>query len=163
MESLTLAESTCLALIAEHESGVHGWHLVRALAPDGEIGRTWSLSRPLTYRALDLLEEQGLITRDRSSRRHLMRVTAEGRRTRDTFLETPVDHIRDLRTAFLVKCELRRRAGLSMSDLAQRQLEHLDDRLNALIEADSGDDIVLAWRSTSASATREFLRALGAS
>jgi DNA-binding MarR family transcriptional regulator len=163
VESLTLAESTCLALVAEHESGVHGWHLVRALAPDGEVGRTWSLSRPLTYRALDRLEGQGLITRDRSSRRHLMRVTAEGRRTLDTFLETPVDHIRDLRTAFLVKCELRRRVGLDIGDLARRQLDHLDTRLDSLIEIDPGDDIVLAWRSTSASATREFLRSLGSS
>ena len=163
MVPLPLAESTCLCLIAEHIDGVHGWHLVRDLAPEGAIGRIWSLSRPLTYRALDRLEETSLVTRDRSSRRHTLRVTSHGRRSRDIFLETPVDHIRDLRTTFLVKCELRRRAGLSMSDLAQRQLEHLDDRLNSLIEADSGDDIVLAWRSTSASATREFLRTLGAS
>ncbi|MFZ8947748.1 MAG: hypothetical protein ACO3R3_09460 [Ilumatobacteraceae bacterium] len=163
MVPLPLAESTCLCLIAEHIDGVHGWHLVRDLAPEGAIGRIWSLSRPLTYRALDRLEETSLVTRDRSSRRHTLRVTSHGRRNRDIFLETPVDHIRDLRTTFLVKCELRRRAGLSMSDLAQRQLEHLDDRLNSLIEADPGDDIVLAWRSTSASATREFLRTLGAS
>ena len=92
-----------------------------------------------------------------------MRVTAEGRRTRDTFLETPVDHIRDLRTAFLVKCELRRRVGLAIGDLARRQLDHLDKRLDSLIEIDPGDDIVLAWRSTSAAATREFLRSLGSS
>ena len=158
MESLTLAESTCLALIAEHESGVHGWHLVRALAPDGEIGRTWSLSRPLTYRALDLLEEHALITRDRSSRRHLMRVTTRGRRARDAFIDTPVDHVRDLRTAFLVKCELRRRIGLGPADLAGRQLERLDDHLDALISSDTPEDIVASWRARSAAATREFLR-----
>jgi len=160
VESLTLAESTCLALIAEHESGVHGWHLVRTMAPDGAIGRIWSLSRPLTYRALDRLEEQGLITRDRSSRRHLMRVTSHGRRARDAFIDSPVDHIRDLRTAFLVKCELRRRVGLAIGDLARRQLDHLDQRLDSLIEIDPGDDIVLAWRSRSAAATRDFLREL---
>lgn len=160
MESPPLAESTCLALVAEHEPGVHGWHLVRTMAPDGAIGRIWSLSRPLTYRALDRLEEQGLITRDRSSRRHLMGVTARGRRARDAFIDSPVDHIRDLRTAFLVKCELRARLGLGSADLARRQLDQLDERLDALIRGDSPDDVVSAWRSRSAAATRDFLREL---
>ena len=163
MDPLPLAESTCLCLVAEHADGVHGWHLVRDLAPEGDIGRIWSLSRPLTYRALDRLEGAALVTRDRSSRRHILRVTKQGRRIRDAFLDAPVDHIRDLRTAFLVKCALRQRTGLPIGDLARRQLEHLDDRLDALVRAGSSDDIVLAWRSTSAAATREVLRTLGAS
>ena len=50
---LSLAEAVCLTLVAREPR--HGWSIVKALAPDGEIGRVWSLSRPLTYRALDAL------------------------------------------------------------------------------------------------------------
>ncbi|MGB0801202.1 MAG: hypothetical protein ACPGSH_05515 [Ilumatobacteraceae bacterium] len=87
-----------------------------------------------------------------------MRVTTRGRRARDAFIDTPVDHVRDLRTAFLVKCELRRRIGLGPADLAGRQLERLDDHLDALISSDTPEDIVASWRARSAAATREFLR-----
>ena len=41
----------------------HGWALGSMLAPDGELGRIWTLSRPLTYRAIDGLVDKGLITR----------------------------------------------------------------------------------------------------
>ena len=56
---LGLAESVCLTLVASEPR--HGWSIVKALAPDGEIGRVWSLSRPLTYRALDALAAAELI------------------------------------------------------------------------------------------------------
>ena len=56
---LNLAEAVCLTLVALEPR--HGWSIVKALAPDGEIGRVWSLSRPLTYRALDALASAELI------------------------------------------------------------------------------------------------------
>ena len=47
-----------LALL--HEGDTHGWALVRALAPEGEIGRVWSIRRALVYRTVELLIEAGL-------------------------------------------------------------------------------------------------------
>src|SRR5205809_7221333 len=56
---LAPGEWSVLALLAE-EPG-HGWALARQMAREGEIGRVWALGRPLVYRALELLEERGLI------------------------------------------------------------------------------------------------------
>ena len=53
----SLAEAVCLTLVAREPT--HGWSIVKALAPDGEIGRVWSLSRPLTYRALGRAGRRG--------------------------------------------------------------------------------------------------------
>ena len=58
---LPFAEWVCLTLIAQKVS--HGWALGTMLAPDGELGRIWTLSRPLTYRAIDGLVDKGLVTR----------------------------------------------------------------------------------------------------
>jgi len=41
----------------------HGWAIGTLLGPDGELGRIWSLSRPLTYRALDTLVDRRFISR----------------------------------------------------------------------------------------------------
>jgi DNA-binding MarR family transcriptional regulator len=78
-----LAEPVCLALVAEGPT--HGWALARLLAPEGEIGRVWALSRPLTYRAIDQLVTAGLVARKGSEPGHgrertIVAVTAKGRR-----------------------------------------------------------------------------------
>ena len=57
------------------------------LAPDGELGRIWTLSRPLTYRAIDGLVDKGLVTRRGQSsgqgrERVVLGATAAGRRRR---------------------------------------------------------------------------------
>src|SRR3954447_816890 len=61
VDDLSLAEFVCLALVVEEAR--HGWALVRELDGRGEIGGVWSLSRPLTYRALDGLVERRLVVR----------------------------------------------------------------------------------------------------
>ncbi|HEX7096041.1 MAG TPA: hypothetical protein VF183_09155, partial [Acidimicrobiales bacterium] len=80
---LPLAEVVCLTLIAQ--GATHGWHVGTMLAPNGEIGRIWSLSRPLTYRAIDQLAEKKLVrrtatARERGRERQLLRVTPRGQR-----------------------------------------------------------------------------------
>lgn len=57
----TFAEHVCLALVVDGVS--HGWALGTLLDPAGEIGRIWSLSRPLTYRAVEQLVAKGLLVR----------------------------------------------------------------------------------------------------
>lgn len=157
---LTLAEHTCLALVAQRHA--HGWAVGSALAPDGEVGRIWSLSRPLTYRALDALVERGLVRRRGASPGHgrdrtLLAATPAGRRAVTAWLDEPVHHLRDVRTELLVKLELRRRAGLDLEPLLLAQRAASDEQLAALTRAERSGDLVDLWRAESARAVRRFL------
>jgi PadR family transcriptional regulator AphA len=157
----SLAEAVCLVLTAQ---GVdHGWAIGSLLAPDGELGRIWSLSRPLTYRALDSLASAGLITRAESGSgkgrdRVVLSTTPLGRRTADRWLDRPCGHIRDLRTELLLKLVLRRRAGLGIEALLGAQERELAEALDSLAAPGSDDDVVALWRQENARAVRRFLR-----
>ena len=120
---LPFAEWVCLTLITQKVS--HGWALGTMLAPDGELGRIWTLTRPLTYRAIDGLVDKGLITRTgqaagRGRDRVILAATPAGRRLARKWLDTPVEHLRDVRTELLVKLLLRERAGLDNERSAGR-------------------------------------------
>lgn len=155
---LPLADQVCLALVAE--GPVHGWAIVKLLAPDGDIGRIWSLSRPLTYRSIERLTVDGLIERRQIGRRAELRVTSSGVRTTHRWRSEPVEHLRDLRTEFLIKLRLDERVGASSNDLARRQLAELEPVIRALtsVPASSAVDV---WRQESACAAERFLRQIG--
>ncbi len=154
METPTLADHVCLAIIGEGPT--HGWALVRLLAPDGELGRIWSLSRPLTYRSIDRLVEHGLVERADEPRRARLTATRRGRSIRRRWLDAPVDHLRDLRTEFLIKLELRRRAGLPIASVVAAQRVHLAAAIDALTGTEPGDPVAI-WRQESAAAALRFL------
>jgi molybdopterin-binding protein len=155
-----LAEHVCLALIAQ---GVdHGWGVGTVLASDGELGRIWTLSRPLTYRAIDLLVERGFVTRrgteqGRGRDRTILRPTAAGRRAVNAWLDAPVEHLRDVRTELLVKLVLRERAGLPTRPLVISQQNHFADTIDVLTTTADDEDLVDVWRRESARAVRRFL------
>lgn len=158
---LGLAEHACLALVADGAS--HGWAIGGLLAPEGELGRIWSLSRPLTYRAIDHLAEKGMITRTgtttgRGRDRRTIAVTAAGRRANRRWLDEPVEHLRDVRTELLLKLELRDRAGLARAPLLDAQSAALAPILDSLVQV-RDPDIVDLWRRESARATQRFLSA----
>ena len=48
---LLLGEWACLGLLYSGPS--HGFAIAARLKPGSDIGRIWSLTRPLTYRALE--------------------------------------------------------------------------------------------------------------
>jgi molybdopterin-binding protein len=162
---LSLAEHCCLALIGQ--GATHGWAVGTLLEPDGDIGRIWTLSRPLTYRAIDALVERRLVTRKgtaagRGRERTMLRASAAGRRTTSAWLDAPVTHIRDVRTELLVKLALRRRAGLAVEPLLAAEQRVLGPTIDALTMGTT-DDPVDVWRRESARAVRRFLdRALTA-
>jgi DNA-binding PadR family transcriptional regulator len=158
---LSLAESVCLTLVA-HEPR-HGWSIVKTLAPEGEIGRVWSLSRPLTYRALDALAANNLIEPRGSELgsgppRTIWRATTKGRRVSRNWLRRPVSHPRDIRTEFLLKVVL----GAPATELARDQLAAFTPIFAGLQRMADTDpsDVVARWRVESAEATRRFLRSL---
>lgn len=156
-----LAEHACLALVADGAS--HGWAIGGLLAPDGELGRIWSLSRPLTYRAIDQLTEKGMITRTgttagRGRDRRTIAITAAGRRVNRRWLDEPVEHLRDVRTELLLKLELRDRAGLPRAPLLDAQAEALAPIVDALTQVRE-PDLVALWRRENARAVQRFLSA----
>ena len=157
---LSLAEHVCLALVVEGVA--HGWAIGSLLAPDGELGRVWSVSRPLTYRAIDVVVARGLLDRagveaGRGRDRQVLAPTAAGRRETRVWLDRPVAHLRDLRSELLLKLTLRRRRGLPVSPLLEAQLVELDPVFAALAKRHDGDDLTARWRAESARAARRFL------
>jgi len=150
----------CLVLVSQGVS--HGWALGTLLAPDGEIGRIWSLSRPLTYRAIDGLVDKGLVSRRGRTAgsgrdRVVLAATAAGRRTGQRWLERPVPHLRDVRTELLVKLVLRQRAGLDNDALLSAQQVLFEPAIDVLTSSRDHEDLVDLWRRESARAVRRFL------
>jgi molybdopterin-binding protein len=157
---LPLAECVCLTLIDQKVA--HGWALGSMLAPDGELGRIWTLSRPLTYRAIDGLVDKRLISRTgqaagRGRDRVLLTTTPAGRRAARKWLATPVDHLRDVRTELLIKLFLRQRAGIDNQPLLAAQRDAFIPAIDVLTSCDVDDDLVDLWRRESARAVRRFL------
>lgn len=156
---LSLAEHVCLALVAEGET--HGWAVGAELTPDGPIGRVWSLSRPLAYRAIDTLADARLVERQASAsgegrRRTRLMITDAGRGVVRRWLDTPVEHPRDVRTELIVKLLLRERAGLPTAPLLEAQEAAFSPILDSLITTEG--DVVDLWRREQARAIRRFLR-----
>jgi PadR family transcriptional regulator AphA len=140
----------------------HGWAIGTMLAPDGELGRIWTLSRPLTYRAIDGLVDKRLISRagqaaGRGRDRVILSPTPAGRRLAKKWLDTPVHHLRDVRTELLVKLFLRRRARLDNHSLLASQRDAFAPTIDVLTSCDVDDDFVDLWRRESARAVRRFL------
>jgi DNA-binding PadR family transcriptional regulator len=159
--ALSLAEAVCLTLVASEPR--HGWSIVKVLAPEGEIGRVWSLSRPLTYRALDALASAELIeprgpVPGSGPPRTIWRATPKGRRAARAWLRRPVAHLRDMRTEFLLKVQL----GAPAAELARAQLAAFAPTFEGLQRSARAepDDVVARWRVESAEATRRFLDSL---
>ena len=158
---LGLPEAVCLTLVTQEPR--HGWAIVKQLAPGGDIGRVWSLSRPLTYRALDALAHAALLEPLGSEAgpgppRTIWRATAKGRRLSRSWLRRPVAHPRDVRTELLLKLVL----GAPAADLARQQLTEFEPVFAGLQQAAEADrtDLVARWRAESAEATRRFLQSL---
>jgi len=157
----SFAEHVCLVLVTQGVS--HGWGLGSLLAPEGEIGRIWTLTRPLTYRAIDGLVDKGLVSRRGRSAgqgrdRVLIAPTAAGRRAAARWLDEPVEHLREVRTELLVKLTLRDRSGLDNQPLLAAQRERFEPVIDALTSSyGAEDDLVDLWRRESARAVRRFM------
>jgi PadR family transcriptional regulator AphA len=167
LPDLSLADWVVLGIVAEGPT--HGWPIVRALRNDGELGRMWTVPRPIVYRSLTtltdrgLIEESGVETTSRGPKRTIVRATRPGRAALKRWLAMPVEHVRDVRTEFLVKLALLDRAGRSPHELVERQIAQIEPVIRAVSAPPSGEgfDVVLArWRREQAIAVDRFLRSL---
>lgn len=164
-----LTEWVVLAIAAEGPT--HGWAVARLLGKGGPLGEAWSSSRPLVYRAIARLETDGLIrptgpAEGRGPDREPFEITMAGRQAVEAWLAAPVDHVRDLRTTFLVKLLVLERRGADAGPLVARQRERLAPVAATLAGqaavADGPDRVVAVWRSINAEAAMRFLGALDA-
>jgi DNA-binding PadR family transcriptional regulator len=154
-------EWAVLALLCERPA--HGYAVAGALAPDGEIGRVWSLNQALTYRALDVLKERGLIVvrgekpGEGGPRRIELEATSRGRELVTSWLGTPEEHIRDLRSVLLLKLTFRERSGLALAPLLKAQREVVAPKAAALQARAREGDMADLWRATIARAALDFI------
>jgi PadR family transcriptional regulator AphA len=158
---LSLGEWVCLALVAS--GATHGWAVVRELEPDGQLGTVWTLSRQLTYRAIEQLSAKALLRRTghepaRGRGRVLLAPTAKGRRAVMAWLDRPARHIRDVRTETLLKLALRERFELDNLPFLRAQREALDPLIDSLLgPGHATSDMADILRREQARATHRFL------
>ena len=157
-----LAREVVLALVVAEPR--HGWALQRELSPEGTVGRAWSLSRQLTYRAIESLVDDGLVRRGTprdggGADKVVVTATARGRKHSLAWLDEPVTHLRDVRTELLVKMMLREQLGLATNAFLARQRAVFDPLIDAVRHTrDTG--VVATWRRENADAVRRFLDSL---
>ena len=157
-----LARNVVLALVVHTPR--HGWAIHEELSPTGDIGRAWTLSRQLVYRAIDTLVEDGLVKRATpkdggGGDKVIISPTAAGKRTALQWLDSPVTHLRDVRTELVLKVMLRDRMGLALAPFLALQHEVFDP-LIASINKDASDSPVNLWRRESANAVKRYLTRL---
>ena len=168
---LLLGEWACLGILCSGPR--HGFAVAASLKPEGEVGRVWSLSRALTYRSLDQLgtrklvravgEERGIAGGNRT----VLAETRKGRAQLRSWLATPVEHLRDLRSELLLKLVIAEMCDVDVTAMLHVQRARVADLaaslaqpvIGAAAELESGTetDLVALWRRESAEAALRFL------
>jgi PadR family transcriptional regulator AphA len=161
---LLLGEWACLGLLYKKPS--HGFAIAARLKPGSDIGRVWSLTRPLTYRALEQLQIHGYVEESgeevglAGGNRTLLTITKPGRAIFRTWINTPVVHLRDMRSELLLKLVLAGECGIDISDMlkAQRKnIKALQRNIESSLVGTDKPDTVHRWRREIAEATLRFI------
>lgn len=162
----SLGEWACLGVL--HQAPAHGFAVAARLKPGGDIGRVWSVSRALTYRALDQLIALGYVEEMAVERgiaggdRTVLRPTRSGRAAFRQWITTPVAHLRDMRSELLLKLLLAEQCGIELTAMLaeqRRQVATMHATLTA--QAAENDDVITLWRRESAAAALSFLDIVG--
>lgn len=165
-EQLLLGEWACLGILATGPT--HGFAIASRLRADSDIGRIWSLSRPLTYRAIDQLLKNGYVEPVSEEpgiaggTKTVLAVTESGRLALREWLNRPVLHLRDLRSELLLKLQLARTLDVESTGLVDAQRRIVSDIRRSLQQRlrEQHDDIVTGWRLETADAALRFLDSL---
>lgn len=148
----------------------HGWAVARDLAPDGEIGRVYSCTRPLVYRALAQLRDAGLVevrghtASEEGPARTTLGPTRRGRAAFRRWRSAPIEHVRDLRSELMLKLLFAERARSDPTPLLHAQASRLA-RAELTLERQTRDaagfERTLAlWRLSVVRAALSFVEAL---
>ena len=166
-KELSTGEWAVLALLAEAPN--HGFALAKALAPDGTIGRIWTLPRPLVYRALETLQGFDLVRPRRTEpgngpKRTILVTTGRGKRMVAEWLQAPVEHVRDARSLLMLKLVYLDRSGVDPAPLLRTQRVVLKEVEKALRrrerEAEGFEHTLNLWRLESTRALIRFVDAV---
>jgi DNA-binding PadR family transcriptional regulator len=167
-DELTAGEWAVLALLDEEPT--HGFAIARAMAPEGEVGRIWSVRRPLVYRAVETLTGMGLVrpaatVPSRSGpQRTVLEATPAGKRAVTRWLRQPVAHVRDARSLLMLKLLFLTRREADLAPLLEAQRKRfagLAEGLgSAAEEADGFDRALLLWRLESTTAATRFVETM---
>lgn len=167
-DKLTPGEWALLGLL--DEKAAHGFALARAMAPDGDVGRIWSMRRTMVYSALDNLEQWALVQpkatvpSDSGPRRTILEATTSGIAALNDWLHEPVERVRDVRSLLMLKLLFLTRRGQNVAPLLSRQREVFTAqarRLAAAAEDAAGfDHALLLWRLHNTRAVIEFTNAM---
>ena len=157
-----LARNVVLALVVHTPR--HGWAIHEELSPAGDIGHAWTLSRQLVYRAIDTLVEDGLVKRATpkdggGADKVIISPTATGKRTAMQWLDSPVTHLRDVRTELVLKVMLREKMELPLDSFLEAQHVIFDPLIASINKVASGSPVNL-WRKESANAVKRYLTRL---
>ena len=164
---LLLGEWACLGLL--YKKPTHGFAIAARLKPGSDIGRIWSLTRPLTYRALEQLQTHGYVEESgeevglAGGNRTLLTITKPGRAIFRTWINTPVVHLRDMRSELLLKLVLAEECGIDIADMLKTQRKNtktLQRNIESSINENGENDVVLVWRREIAEATLRFIDSL---
>jgi DNA-binding PadR family transcriptional regulator len=143
---LAPGEWAVLALLCERPA--HGWALARQLSSAGELGSIWSLTRPLVYRSLEILEQRQLIAPAGSE---------PGVRgpNRTIFRTTPAGHEAVLKLVFAQRARIDPRPMLSAQlEVLEESIASLEERAG---ETAGTDAILLRFRLESSRAMERFI------
>lgn len=164
-ESPQLTHADWLVLGALGSGATHGFAIARSLGKDGDLGRIWSVRRPMVYQSVSKLIGLGLVREGTSERsasgpsRTPLTLTSDGRRALEEWLVSPVAHLREMRPLLLTKLILLRRRGADPTPLLEAQRTQVEEAL-AEVSTDADDDVALlvdAWRRHGALAVLAFL------
>jgi PadR family transcriptional regulator AphA len=149
------------------ERPAHGWALASQVAPSGELGSIWSLTRPLVYRSLEILEARQLVVPAgsepgvRGPNRTIFRATAAGHEAVGLWLSEPVEHVREGRSLLLLKLVFAQRHCIDPRPMLLAQREAIEEAIDSLEErtrdSDGTDSILLRFRLESSRAVERFI------
>lgn len=161
IDRLLLGEWACLGVLAQGPN--HGFAVAQELRVTGDIGRVWSLTRPLTYRAIDQLIDRGYLQvvgeepGTAGGNRTIVSITRTGRAALRSWCRTPVHHLRDMRSELLLKLVVASKNDIDTSPLIVAQRVIVED----FVRANRGSrDVVSSWRREMALAAKRFLDSL---
>lgn len=163
---LSTAHLTVLGLLDERPR--HGFAIAKLLAPDGEVGRVWSVRPSLVYRTLGTVTDHGLAevhaaeSGGTGPRRTVYAITTQGRKHVWQWLVTPVEHVREVRTELMLKLALLDRLGADVRPLLRAQRAQFVPILEALgrrppHEDGAMDGLLRRWRAESVTAAVRFI------
>jgi DNA-binding PadR family transcriptional regulator len=159
--TLSLNEWAVLGVLVDNPR--HGYDIAAELKSGTPVGDVWHLTRQLVYRALERLDALGLAEPRRTEPgdagppRTVYGPTRRGRGTLRSWLDTPVTHLRDVRSALLLKLVLLERLGLDRGPLVRAQRVAFEPLIDRLDDAPSTEHVTTLWRHHSAAAAAAFL------